>query len=154
VEKMRGSGWKLALLLCVAVVLTLSLYSDELSSGMVADYFAEGLKAQKQGNYFAALTAYKKAMLVEPENEEYAKYILNNIGLLLMYQGDIQGAGYYFQEALRIDPAYRPAQLNLGLVLDRKGDKLIALQYWIDILELEIEQMKPKAFILQELPEE
>jgi tetratricopeptide (TPR) repeat protein len=58
---------------------------------------------------------------------------LNNRGIDLARKGDFLQAQKVFEQALRLDPNYRCAQLNLGLVYERVKIKDEALAYWMKL---------------------
>ena len=141
-------GVKKALLLSIAaLVFVFSAYSGELAEEEAANYYNEGVKDQSEGNYFKATTAYQKVLSMAPNNLDYQKFIANNMGVMYMKKRDMKMAEWSFREALSIDPSYKPAQMNLGLMYDLKGDRVQALEYWVKVFNLEA--MKPKDFVVQ-----
>ncbi len=140
------------LLVVVFVLVTCSLvFAGDLIAPKAEDYFHEGVKAQKEGQWAAAVAFYSKSKLVDPMNADYEKYIINNAGVRYIKEGDIEKAEAAFRDALRLDPSYRPAQLNLGLILDMCYPKLAALEYWLKVYDINLDQIKPKSFVLEEL---
>ncbi|MBP7215923.1 MAG: hypothetical protein KBA46_01430 [Candidatus Omnitrophica bacterium] len=139
--------------LCVASVILLAganyfVWAGPLTSGEAGERFKEGVKAQKEHNYTNANVFYQKVFLLDPGNKDYKKFITNNFGLMMVEQGDLDRAEAAFREVLAQDPSYKPAQINLGLVIDKQGDRLKSLEYWASLFKWE--EMKPKDFILQE----
>jgi len=65
-----------------------------------------------------------------------------------MIQGDMAKAEGMFIESLRTDAAYKPAQLNLGLIIEAKGDRVKALEFWAKVFD--IEGQKPKVPVIEE----
>jgi len=123
-------------------------YAGELASGEVASYYNRGVEAQKSGNFKEAHVSYQKALILAPQNITYQKFILNNVGIIYIKQGDFRMAEEAFRDALNIDSGYKAAQLNLGLIYDMKGDKIKALRYWAEVFELD--KLKPKTFVVEE----
>lgn len=123
-------------------------WAGELTAKEAVIYFKEGVGAQKDGNLDKAELSYQKTLLLDPANREYQKFILNNRGVMLTQVGDLAGAEAAFVEVLKMDPAYQPAQLNLGLVYDKQKNRLKALEYWARVFD--IERLKPKNFIIEE----
>lgn len=60
----------------------------------------------------------------------------NNLGALLMEQGDLPGAAAEYREALRLRPDYLRALSNLGLVLLQQGDTAGGLAAIAELLRL------------------
>jgi len=127
-------------------------YASELTAQEASNYFNEGVKFQNAANFMAANSAYTKTLFLDPKNERWQKYILNNRGVMCARVGDFDSAEQFFVEALKIDPDYRPAQLNLGLVYEgQKRSKLECIEYWLKALNINLEELKPKIFAIQEL---
>jgi len=139
---------RIALIIFATCMLHNLSYADQLAAKEAVNYFYEGLKAQKARNYDGANSAYQKALLLFPSEVEYRKLIMNNMGIIYAELGDLQTAEKAFMEALRFDPDFQPAKLNLGLLYDRGPDKIRAMQYWLKFLE----QFKPKEFVIGEEP--
>jgi len=118
------------------------------ASGECAAYFNEGVKAQKGGHMDTAETSYKKTLLVEPAEIDYRKYIANNRGIMYAKQGDLDKAEKAFKEALSIDPQYKAAELNLGLIYEKRRSRCESLEYWSKIFDLD--SLKPKNFVIEE----
>lgn len=124
-------------------------YADNLVGKEAVNYFTEGVRAQKSRDYFTASTAYQKVLLIFPKDMYYRKLVLNNLGAMYADQGDLTMAEAALNEALRIDPNFMPAKLNLGLVYDKQPDRMKALEYWMKALEVYI----PKDYVVGELQE-
>jgi len=123
-------------------------YAGKLTSKEAVNYYNEGVKLQKDSNFAAADLNYQKALLLDPNNTNWQKLILNNRGLMFAKIGDLENAEVSFKAALRIDPNYKPAQLNLGLVIERRFSRCEALEYWAKLFNWE--SSKPKEFIMAE----
>jgi len=121
-------------------------YAGELAAKEAMNYYNQGINEQKGGNFEAAITAYQKALLLGVADIKYQKFILNNIGTMYAKNGDFENAKAAFHEALSIDPDYKSALFNLGLVYDREPDKVKAAEYWLTVLE----KIKPDDFIVEE----
>ncbi|MEM3374598.1 MAG: tetratricopeptide repeat protein [Candidatus Woesearchaeota archaeon] len=77
-----------------------------------------------------ALTAYKKALEVEPNN----KNVLNNLGYYFKEKNPLL-AEDYFKKALEIDPDYEKARNNLALLYNKNAqyDKAVEqLKYLVE----------------------
>ncbi len=137
----------------LAVLFSLSagvLFAQELSSKEAMNYFAEGVKAQEEGDAFKAHTAYQKALLLDPGNKALKKFILNNYGVMYFKSGQAFRAETTFREVLEIDKDYYPARVNLGFIVDLKKDELTSIKYWMDVLKIDLNSLKPKDFIVEE----
>ncbi len=136
-----------------------ALWAGEALIAEATKHFQQGVQAQKEGDFSQAVDFYKKSLLLcAPQDAaEYKKSSINNIGLIYLAQGNLAQAEAAFREALEVDPAYRAAQLNFGLVQDRKADRQLAFDYWVKVFNLDfvrmVEQMKPKDYILDEGPQ-
>jgi len=143
------------LLVVAVVVLCLSgvVYAGGLTAQEAMNYFNEGVKAQMAEDYNAAKTAYQKCILVAPSDLKWKKFIANNFGIIYLKQGELGKAEENFKEALALDPDYKPAQLNLGMIYEKRKTRLEALEYWAKVFH--IEQMKPKSYLMEgaQLPE-
>ncbi len=139
----------------LSIVIVLLFWGLSFATGLATkeaiNYYYEGINAEKQSNFDQADAAYSKVLLLDPYNKDYKKYILNNLGVRFAEQGDFEKAEEKFKEALKIDPYYKIAQLNLGLIYDRQGDKAKSQEYWLKVLDINIEKLKPKSFTLEEL---
>jgi tetratricopeptide (TPR) repeat protein len=137
-------------LLYVWLVLILSCgvcFAGSLLSRETIDYFNKGVDSQEADKVNEAEAYYQKVLLMEPDNQMLRKYLFNNRGVLYAQQGDWETAERDFLRALRIDPAYRTAQLNLGLIYDKRKSRLESLEYWARFFE--IEKQKPGDFLVE-----
>jgi len=130
-------------------------YAENMFSDQAADYYKEGVKAQKASNYAMADENYQKTLLLDPYNNDWKKFIVNNRGVMFAKMGDMMNAERMFNEALKIDPDYELAKLNLGLIVEGRLTRLEYLEYWMKMLNIDIEKLKPKSYGIQEqeLPE-
>jgi tetratricopeptide (TPR) repeat protein len=140
---------KIAVLLAAFVVLSAGTLFAQLSSKEGASYFAEGVKAQAEGDMTKADVAYQKALLVDPDNKDLKKFILNNYGVMSFKSGQASKAEDYFNQALAIDREYMPARANLGLIYDLKKDELFVIKYWLDFFKIDLNSLKPKDLIVE-----
>ena len=139
---------KKTLLFLMALLFCCSLaYAGELTAQDAVNYYNEGVKAQRADNFQAADTAYQKVMLLAPADPRFKKFIINNYGLMFVKQGNLAQAEENFKEVLAMDPDYVPAQLNLGLIYEKRKTRLESLEYWVKLFNLE--QLKPKAYVMQ-----
>ena len=73
---------------------------------------------------------------------------------MLAEQGFLDEAEEYFNESLKIDPNYLPAQLNLGFIYEKRRSELESIKYWLKVLNIDLDKVKPKGFVIDELTEE
>ena len=136
-------------LLVLAFLLCYNLsYAGELLSKEAAKYYNEGVRAQKTRDFISANTAFKKALLLDPYNPKWHRADMNNFGIVCTLRGEFDKAEWAFKETLKIEPNYKPAMLNLGLVYELSKPRLEALEYWMKVLEFL--NFKPKDFIIEE----
>ena len=84
----------------------------------VDDLVTEGEAAHRSGDHTAALTAFNKAIALDPSNS----MAWFNRGVLLEAEQDPKGARQSFVICLDLDPNHGPALANLAVLLDRLGD--------------------------------
>jgi|WetSurMetagenome_2_1015567.scaffolds.fasta_scaffold00046_54 tetratricopeptide (TPR) repeat protein len=80
-------------------------------------YYLRALNARRKGN-LALAENYIRSALRRDERPEY----LDLLGVLLYAKGDKDGAAGNFKQALRLDPEFRSAQLNLALLSQSKDE--------------------------------
>ena len=111
-------------------------------------YLIEAVRWHTQGNYKYAKSVYRKAWAAGAWDTAYKKAIFNNMGALFMETGSVDEATRLLNLALEIDPVYRPALLNKGLILDQNVSAEKSRAYWYDLLSIDmnavVEQRKPK----------
>ncbi|MFH1413264.1 MAG: tetratricopeptide repeat protein [Candidatus Omnitrophota bacterium] len=147
---------RLLKILSLALIQISVCYSFIFAGSLVAEdavnYFNEGAREQKSGNYLAANSAFQKALLVDPANPRWEKAVMNNRGIIYFKTGDFENAEIAFKEALRIDKDYKIAEVNLGLVYEETRSRVEALEYWAKVFELD--KLKPEDFAIEEEIEE
>lgn len=101
--------------LIILILFSVFTYAQKSQDPML--YLSLGDFLLKNGYEDAALSAYNKALAIDPEN----KAVLNNLGF---YYRDINPllAEDYFIKALEADPEYEKAQNNLALLYNKLGD--------------------------------
>lgn len=57
-------------------------------------------------------------------------FVYFNLGATLSTENDVQGAEEAYREAVRLSPAFAQPRINLGLLLERRGDLEAALAEW------------------------
>lgn len=129
-------------------------YAGELVAKEAVNYYNEAVKAQKAANFAVADINYQKTLLLDPNNSKWKKFITNNYGVMYAQQGNLEKAEASFNEVLKIDPNYQPAKLNLGYIYEKRRSRLESLEYWLKVLNIDLDQLKPKDFILEENPQE
>jgi len=124
--------------------------AGELISKEAASYYNEGVKAQKASNFGEAEINYQKTLLLDPYNTDWEKFIINNRGIMYAQDGDLKKAEAAFNRALKIDPDYTVPKLNLGFIYEKRRSKLESIEYWLKVLNINLEEVKPKGFIIEE----
>src|SRR5262245_4065607 len=89
-------------------------------------------KAISQGRNEQALTCYRTALGMQPDNPD-VHYGIATVNFLL---GDLHGAARHFKEVIRLDPLRAGAYINLGAAynrLDQLDDAIPALRRGIQL---------------------
>jgi tetratricopeptide (TPR) repeat protein len=128
-------------------------FAGELVSKEAVNYYNEGVKLQKASNFAMADSMYQKTLLVDPYNTKWQKFILNNRGVMKAQQGSIEEGEVFFERSLQVDPNYLPARLNLGFIYEQRRSELESIKYWLKVLNINLDDIKPKGFVLGETPE-
>jgi tetratricopeptide (TPR) repeat protein len=126
-------------------------FAGELISKEAVSYYNEGVKLQKASNFAMADSFYQKTLLVDPYNSKWQKFILNNRGAMKALQGSIEEAEILFRRSLQVDPSYLPAKLNLGFIYEKRRSELESIKYWLKVLNINLDDIKPKGFVLGEV---
>ena len=99
----------------------------ELALGLELDqaegYFRQGLAEQDLEQLDHAKAFYRKALAIQPDHIAAC----NNLGGILLREGQADMAASYFQRASEVDPANAVAQMNLGDALKALGQMEEAL---------------------------
>ncbi len=107
-----------------AIVLTLA--------GGMALIFCAGLTWRQLGYWRNSETLYRHAIAVTKNN-----YIAcNNLGIVLMEQGQIDEAIRQYREAIRVNPDFAYAHNNLGRALDKSGQTSEAIRQFQEAIRL------------------
>lgn len=127
----------------------LQKYDPRASREMSSDQRAYALYKNKQ--FGEALKLFKELLAKNPQS---AKELRNNIGLCYMELNEFDKARASFESSLAIDPSYDKAFFNMGLLSERSGNLLGALEYYNKALAINPEYKKAKqkiALIYQNL---
>ena len=89
-----------------------------------------------------AVDAYKKAVLIDPENSQYR----NHLAAALLTAGNADEAVYNLEQALRLVPSEPKYFVNLGYALHRKGDENRALVWYLRALILDPKDTRARLF--------
>ena len=97
-----------------------------------ADYRAEGVNYQRRGEWQNAMTAFQKAIQLDPS------YVTphNDLGIVYESQGRAAEAEQEYLAALALNPAYTQAHTNLALLYEQQGQKDKAGQHWMQRYQL------------------
>jgi tetratricopeptide (TPR) repeat protein len=87
----------------------------------------------KAGRYEEAVTEWKKALELSPENDKAH----NNVGLLLVGIGRFEEAIPHFEKTLKVNPEYPAAHSNLGVALAGTGKLEEAIAEFVNALAVE-----------------
>jgi len=114
------------------------------------DYYYEGFRAIREGNFLDAKTAYQRALLIGIRNLNYKKIALNNMGVIYAINGNIKMADRAFKAALTIDPGYKTAKINQKVLFRREKADLQELEAGVKIINMDQERVRPGNFIFQD----
>ncbi len=119
----------------LAVLATLFIQGTSYAGGITQqealNRYNQGVQAQRSGDLDKAATAYQKALaLAEGSRKDISKAIFNNFGVIYMNNGNWEMAAQAFNEALLLDPEYKAANFNLGILYAKIGNAKKALEYW------------------------
>ncbi len=84
------------------------------------NFFQEGNKAYKKGDYQAAITAYEKAL----QTDSIAPELYFNLGNAYYKLNRIAPSIYYYEKALKLNPSDEDIRYNLQLANQMKLDKI------------------------------
>jgi len=122
--------------------------AGELFDQQAEESFREGIQAHKAGNFPEAGALYQKALMLNPNNAEMAKHIMNNHAIIVAKAGNMKEAEAMFKQLINRYPDYRPAAINLGFIYDKRRSRLESLEYWVEVLELQ--KIKPTDYLIDE----
>ncbi len=98
----------------------------------ITDLFVLADHCKRAGQSAAAVGCYKKWIVFNPQDPAlYAAWF--NYGTSLDQVQDHAGAIMALREALRLKPDFHQARLNLGLLLEKIGQKGLAVSQWLDV---------------------
>lgn len=130
---MRGI---MGLFLCLALLTSSAAFADEMLYPEGVKRYNAALALQRAGETDKALAAYNTAVMLLGKLSPYMKYIFNNSAVMHAEKGDLRKAEVFFQRALEIDPKYRNAGVNLGLLYLRQGQLTKAIKIWTALFDL------------------
>jgi tetratricopeptide (TPR) repeat protein len=88
-------------------------------------------------NEGAAAESKAGAELGKEKNNQQTALFATNSGKRLLNAGDLEGAISQFKSAIQAVPSYAPAHFQLGLALQRKGDKAESAREFLKAYELD-----------------
>jgi len=83
------------------------------------DYFSQGEEAVKKNDFMRGIKFFKKAELIEPDNEKNLIYLANSYGMAKQYSEAINT----FQLILKLHPDDQAVIKNLAITYDMMGEK-------------------------------
>jgi len=87
--------------------------NEDLLSFILQTYNALGIKARREGNFEKAVTQYKKALTIAPDDES----LLYNLARIHVEKVAWKLAEGFIRQALRINPAFQEGQQLLNYIL-------------------------------------
>ena len=97
------------------------------------EWLHKGIDAFKAMNYEEAIKCFKKAIAINPNNEE----IHYNLGVTYNDKGALDEAITAFKKALALNPGYTDAHYNLGIAYDQKEMLDKAIVEFKEVIALE-----------------
>jgi len=98
---------------------------------------------QQQGDTEGAAEARRIGNdITKKNNNRQAATFATNFGKKLLQSGDVEGAITQLQSAVRSDPEFVDAHYQLGVALQRKGDRLQAKEEFERAAQLEATELK------------
>jgi len=94
---------------------------------------ALGVLYAEKGQYTEAEAAFNKALANPFYQTPY--YVLYNLGQIYEKRGDLPAALEKYQQAIRIQPAYAPAYLQIGMLDEKLGNLPSAMQNYEKALQ-------------------
>jgi len=88
-----------------------------LSEEDIKEWIAEGTRAEQEGQFASAYSAYLRVLVVEPHNA----VVLHLMGGLFGRKGDLPQAELYLQQAITLSPSSADYHVDLGNVLRLLG---------------------------------
>ena len=102
--------------------------ADELFRAMMD----QGLRAAQGGALEEARRLFERALELNAASAEG----WNNLGVVLIRQGDVAAGVAALQRALRLKPTHTEAHRNLAVALERQGESLEAARHYLFFLSL------------------
>ena len=102
------------------------------------------------GNYEKAITAYNKALELNPNNAN----VMNDLGVMYRRTGQPKKAIEAFDKAIKIDPGHETVRFNKGIVLMHDLNDLEgAIQAWEELVKLNPDAISPTGQPVKKLVE-
>src|SRR3990172_2680532 len=97
--------------------------------------------AELQYDFDKSIAEYKIALQYDPDSA----YLLNNLASVSLRKGDLKGAIFYGEEAVRNDPTYVPARVQLGKLYYSMKEPEKAIKQFMQVLK--IDPLEEEAYI-------
>ena len=115
---------------------TISLRALVLAAGL-ASVVVLGVLTWKQTQVWHDSIRLWRYVLTVAERAYFKSSVAhNNLGAVLVKQGELEDAVEHYREALRIDPAYAEAHNNLGVALIERGELEAAVEHYREALRI------------------
>ena len=114
-------------------------------------YFSIFQQSQQRSDYSQATEYLKKAIELDPGLAS----AYNTLGSLNEISGNLEGAFYLWKKSIDLDPDFAFPVYNLGIAYLKKGNKSLALKYFLKYLDMSgknissAERHKVEAYIQQ-----
>lgn len=121
----------LLLVFVSAILVNWKIFSKD--EFIASTYYNVAHDSSVKGDNAQAAEYYSKAVQFNPGNTK----ILNNLGLVLFKQGNVDEAILQFQEALKIEPHSAKTHNNLAIIFASIGEMDKAIDHFIEVLRID-----------------
>ena len=103
-----------------------NVFADAKKQQSAEEIRVEAFAEQQKGNLKSALSLYTKSLQLKPNQPQ----VLNDMGVVFEQMGLLNEAEFQYLEAIKVNPHYLPAYMNLAYFYQKKGDTVKALEYF------------------------